>query len=225
MVVRRARRQSLTILGDIAQRTDRGRRFELGRTCCATRASTRFDDRGARAQLPRARRLPAHRRRAVAGRARACRAACARRRGRRSPCDTDAAASGGRRGARRAHERRRRQRRRRRPAGAARRGDPRGARRGRRTPTPSDGALGPGVNLLGLARRSRASSSTRSSCVEPAAILDERPDGGRGGLYTALTRSTRALAVVHAEPLPFSAPDLHPVSDADPASAWAARRR
>ena len=35
-----------------------------------------------------------------------------------------------------------------------------------------------------------------------AEILDARPDGGRGGLYTALTRSTRALAIVHAAPLP-----------------------
>jgi hypothetical protein len=38
--------------------------------------------------------------------------------------------------------------------------------------------------------------------VEPAAILAERPDGGPGGLYTALTRATRALAVVHAQALP-----------------------
>ena len=38
--------------------------------------------------------------------------------------------------------------------------------------------------------------------IEPQAILDAHPDGGRGALYTALTRSTRALAVVHAGPLP-----------------------
>ena len=38
--------------------------------------------------------------------------------------------------------------------------------------------------------------------VEPEAILRERPDGGVGGLYTALTRATRAMSVVHAEPLP-----------------------
>ena len=38
--------------------------------------------------------------------------------------------------------------------------------------------------------------------AEPAAVLRERPDGGVGGLYTALTRATRALSVVHAEPLP-----------------------
>ena len=38
--------------------------------------------------------------------------------------------------------------------------------------------------------------------VEPAAMLAQRPDGGPGGLYTALTRSTRALALVHADELP-----------------------
>ena len=51
--------------------------------------------------------------------------------------------------------------------------------------------------------------------VEPAAILDERPDGGLGGLYTAMTRSTRALAIVHADPLPeglADAPDLRAVA-------------
>jgi len=43
--------------------------------------------------------------------------------------------------------------------------------------------------------------------VEPAAILAERPDGGPGGLYTALTRSTRALVIVHAESLPAALAD------------------
>ena len=37
--------------------------------------------------------------------------------------------------------------------------------------------------------------------VEPARIVDEEPQGLRA-LYVALTRSTRRLAVVHAEPLP-----------------------
>jgi DNA helicase IV len=58
--------------------------------------------------------------------------------------------------------------------------------------------------------------------VEPAAILAQRPDGGAGGLYTALTRSTRALAVVHAEPLPealAAAPDLRTVPP-DGVPAW-----
>ena len=60
--------------------------------------------------------------------------------------------------------------------------------------------------------------------VEPAAILAQRPDGGAGGLYTALTRSTRALAVVHAEPLPpalAAAPDLHRIAP-DGVAAWLA---
>jgi len=54
--------------------------------------------------------------------------------------------------------------------------------------------------------------------VEPAAILAERPDGGPGGLFTALTRSTRALAIVHQAPLPealAAAPELRPVGDVD----------
>jgi|tagenome__1003787_1003787.scaffolds.fasta_scaffold17295357_1 hypothetical protein len=43
--------------------------------------------------------------------------------------------------------------------------------------------------------------------IEPGRILAERPDGGRGGLYTALTRSIRALAIVHHDsPRPSSRP-------------------
>ena len=64
--------------------------------------------------------------------------------------------------------------------------------------------------------------------LEPRLILGERPGGGAGGLYTALTRSTRALAVVHAEPLPdvlAGAEDLRPVPEAGAAEAWAAGRR
>ena len=37
--------------------------------------------------------------------------------------------------------------------------------------------------------------------VEPARIVQEEPQGLRA-LYVALTRSTKELAVVHAEPLP-----------------------
>jgi DNA helicase IV len=37
--------------------------------------------------------------------------------------------------------------------------------------------------------------------VEPARIVDEEVQGMRS-LYVALTRATKALAVVHAEPLP-----------------------
>jgi len=62
-------------------------------------------------------------------------------------------------------------------------------------------ALGPGVNLLDL-HVVKGLEFDAVVVVEPAEILAARPDGGRGGLYTALTRSTRALAIVHAAPLP-----------------------
>jgi DNA helicase IV len=62
-------------------------------------------------------------------------------------------------------------------------------------------ALGPGINLLDL-HVAKGLEFDAVLVVEPAAILAERPDGGVGGLYTALTRATRALAIVHSEPLP-----------------------
>ena len=61
--------------------------------------------------------------------------------------------------------------------------------------------LGAGVNLIDL-HVTKGLEFDAIVVVEPAAILAERPDGGLGGLYTALTRATRALAIVHAEPLP-----------------------
>jgi DNA helicase IV len=85
-------------------------------------------------------------------------------------------------------------------------------------------ALSSGVNLVDLAAI-KGLEFDAAVVVEPAAILRERPDGGRGGLYTALTRSTRALAVVHAEPLPedlATAEDLHTIGGAD---GWAAGAR
>jgi hypothetical protein len=88
-------------------------------------------------------------------------------------------------------------------------------------------ALSRGVNVLGL-DAIKGLEFDAAIVIEPQAILDERPDGGRGGLYTALTRSTRALAVVHAGPLPpdlGAASDLHVVRDLAPADAWAAHRR
>jgi hypothetical protein len=78
--------------------------------------------------------------------------------------------------------------------------------------------LSSGVNLVGLAAI-KGLEFDAVVVVEPAAILAERPDGGRGGLYTALTRSTRALAIVHARPLPeelAAADDLHCRSRAAP---------
>jgi DNA helicase IV len=86
-------------------------------------------------------------------------------------------------------------------------------------PEEGDAVLSAGVNLVGLAAI-KGLEFDAAIVVEPAAILDERPDGGRGGLYTAMTRSTRALAVVHAAPLPeglADAPDLRAVPDA---SGW-----
>jgi DNA helicase IV len=63
------------------------------------------------------------------------------------------------------------------------------------------GSLGPGVNLLDL-HVAKGLEFDAIVVVEPAAMLRERPDGGVGGLYTALTRATRGLSIVHAEPLP-----------------------
>jgi DNA helicase IV len=78
--------------------------------------------------------------------------------------------------------------------------------------------LSSGVNLVDLAAI-KGLEFDAAIVIEPAAILEERPDGGRGGLYTALTRSTRALAIVHARPLPedlAAAEDLHRRSRAAP---------
>ncbi|HEV7752041.1 MAG TPA: hypothetical protein VGO71_10885 [Baekduia sp.] len=83
------------------------------------------------------------------------------------------------------------------------------------------------VDLLGLASI-KGLEFDAVVVVDPAAILAERPDGGHGGLYTALTRSTRALAIVHADDLPWAlgaAPDLQHVAPGDDLSAWLARGR
>jgi hypothetical protein len=87
-------------------------------------------------------------------------------------------------------------------------------------------ALGRGVNLLDL-HVVKGLEFDAVVVVEPAEILGLRPDGGRGGLYTALTRSTRALAIVHAGALPAELeanPALARLAG-DPAAEWAALRR
>jgi len=61
--------------------------------------------------------------------------------------------------------------------------------------------LGSGINLIDL-HVAKGLEFDAVVVVEPEAILAERPDGGVGGLYTALTRSTRALGIVHSRPLP-----------------------
>jgi len=91
----------------------------------------------------------------------------------------------------------------------------------------AEDALTAGVNLLDLAAIKGLEFDAAVVC-EPVAILDERPDGGPGGLYTALTRSTRALAVVHAQPLPdglAGAGGLATATAGDAPDAWAAGRR
>ena len=93
--------------------------------------------------------------------------------------------------------------------------------------TEAEESLSSGVNLLGL-DAIKGLEFDAAVVLEPRLILGERPGGGTGGLYTALTRSTRALAVVHAEPLPdvlAGAEDLRPVPEAGAAEAWAAGRR
>jgi DNA helicase IV len=83
--------------------------------------------------------------------------------------------------------------------------------------------LSGGADLLGL-QAVKGLEFDAVLVVDPAAILAERPDGGPGGLYTALTRSTRALAIVHAGPLPdalAAAPELRHVGAAEALGGWA----
>ena len=151
--------------------------------------------------LPRARRLPAHRRRRCAPGAARARAACGEApwpavRGR----TTDDRARRGRRGAAprgwpatsaaSASSSRRRCTTRSRAAlgGVASTPTPTAASRAGRQPARP-------ARVKGLEFDAASSSSPRRSSASA-------PTAARGGLYTALTRSTRALAIVHAEPLP-----------------------
>jgi hypothetical protein len=87
------------------------------------------------------------------------------------------------------------------------------------------GHLSGGADLLGL-QAVKGLEFDAVVVVEPAAILAERPDGGPGGLFTALTRSTRALAIVHQAPLPealAAAPELRHVDAAAAAGVFAAQ--
>ena len=128
----------------------------------------------------------------------------------------------GRAGARRTDGSRRRQRRRR---SSRRRCTTRWPRTLGPAATEAEESLSSGVNLLGL-DAIKGLEFDAAVVLEPRLILDERPGGGVGGLYTALTRSTRALAVVHAEPLPdvlADAEDLRPVPEAGAAEALGGR--
>jgi superfamily I DNA/RNA helicase len=87
--------------------------------------------------------------------------------------------------------------------------------------------LSAGINLLDL-HVVKGLEFDAVVVVEPADILAQRPDGGIGALYTALTRSTRALAVVHAAALPgglSASPLLARLQGPEPDAQWAALRR
>jgi DNA helicase IV len=94
-----------------------------------------------------------------------------------------------------------------------------------RDATEAEEGLSSGINLLGL-QAIKGLEFDAAVVIEPRAILEERPDGGLGALYTALTRSTRALAVVHAEALPEGlGPGLAELPERGAGAAWAAGRR
>jgi DNA helicase IV len=88
-------------------------------------------------------------------------------------------------------------------------------------------ALSPAINLLDL-HVVKGLEFDAVIVVDPEAILAERPDGGDGALYTALTRSTRALAIVHTDDLPdvlSQAGGLKAVDGTEPETQWASLRR
>ena len=88
-------------------------------------------------------------------------------------------------------------------------------------------ALSPAINLLDL-HVIKGLEFDAVVVVDPEAILAQRPDGGVGALYTALTRSTRALAIVHTDELPAilsQADGLHSLDGREPDAQWASLRR
>jgi DNA helicase IV len=88
-------------------------------------------------------------------------------------------------------------------------------------------ALSPAINLLDL-HVIKGLEFDAVVVVDPDAILVQRPDGGVGALYTALTRSTRALAIVHDSELPdvlSEADGLRRLDGVEPDTQWASLRR
>ena len=88
-------------------------------------------------------------------------------------------------------------------------------------------ALSPAINLLDL-HVIKGLEFDAIVVVDPEAILTQRPDGGVGALYTALTRSTRALAIVHIDELPgilSRADGLQSLDGTEPETQWASLRR
>ena len=193
MTVRRARGQSLTILGDLAQRTadagvsdwetvldEAGVDTHVVSELVISTACRTSSWRSRARCCPRARRRP-----------RVCATA---------PIEPVAVATAD---ARRRGARRRRSRLAARSAASAWsrrcRCSTRSARgwRAWTTPMPSTRHSGPG-STCSTCTWPRGSSSTGSSWSSRRRCSRERPDGGVGGLYTALTRATRALSIVHA---------------------------
>ncbi len=90
----------------------------------------------------------------------------------------------------------------------------------------ADGTSGPlsaGINLLDL-RVVKGLEFDAVVVVDPRAILAQPLSGGAGALYTALTRSTRALAIVHPDGLPpglASSPLLTHLGAREPEAEWA----
>ena len=87
-----------------------------------------------------------------------------------------------------------------------------------------DERLSAGINVVALADV-KGLEFDATVVVDPQAILAQ-PDAGAGGLYTALTRSTQALAIVHDAPLPAAladADELHVHAPGASASAWLER--
>jgi DNA helicase IV len=88
-------------------------------------------------------------------------------------------------------------------------------------------SLSPAINLLDL-RVIKGLEFDAVVVVDPEAILAQRPDGGVGALYTALTRSTRAMAIVHIDELPdllSGADGLRKLDGPEPEIEWAALHR
>jgi DNA helicase IV len=87
--------------------------------------------------------------------------------------------------------------------------------------------LSAGINLLDL-RVVKGLEFDAIVVLEPHEILVQPLSGGTGALYTALTRSTRALAIVHSEPLPAglaASPLLVHLRGREPEAEWAGLRR
>ena len=91
----------------------------------------------------------------------------------------------------------------------------------------TDGPLSAGINLLDL-RVVKGLEFDAVVVLDPPAIVAQPLSGGPGALYTALTRSTRALAIVHTGALPpglAESPLLAHLRGSEPPAEWARLER